>query len=422
MLSPAAAFNPSTAFGSFGVHKPMFASLRRTGFKSWEIVGRHVSSTRMRHYMSMSSHQLVHPQNSSNSLNINSQAKVVPRRSLFDLMLAYATGLSVVSQSVQPASAQSATKKTLRLYTGSLMPMTGLGTWESPKGEVYGAVQAALNAGSRHLDCAAIYFNEKEVGEALSDWLAKSGVPRSQVWVTSKLWNDRRRPADVREALEQTLADLRVSYLDLYLIHWPVVWARNSLMKPDAGASLREAWQTLEQLVDEGKVKNIGVSNYNENELGELLNYARIKPAVNQIELHPRLPQDSLVSYCQRNGIVVTGYCPLGRGNVKGAGLLDDPLVKSIAATHAVSPASVLLRWNLQRDVIVIPKTVSPARAAQNENEPWTFSLSEEEMTRLGQLADGARFLTAPWSTFADKSPQDIAAARAIGAVNAIFR
>lgn len=308
-------------------------------------------------------------------------------------------------------------KKSLRLNTGALMPMTGLGTWESPPGEVFTAVQSALDAGARHIDCAPVYKNEKEVGAALHDWLARNGVPRERVWVTSKLWNDRRRPADVREALEKTLADLRVTYVDLYLIHWPVVWERNTVMKPDPRASLKEAWQTMEQLVDEGKVKNIGVSNYNEAELAELLSYARIKPAVNQVELHPRLPQTSLVSYCQQNDIAVTAYSPLGRGNVKGAGMLDDPVVQNIASTHGVSPASVLLRWNIQRNVIVIPKTANPTRAARNENEPWTFALSQEEMTRLKQLEDGGRFCTAPWSTFSDRSVQDRVASQALQAL-----
>jgi alcohol dehydrogenase (NADP+) len=309
-------------------------------------------------------------------------------------------------------------RHTLTLRSGAKMPLVGLGTWESAPGEVGAAVEAALASGCRHIDCAAAYRNEKEVGAALK----ASGVPRDDIFLTSKLWNDRRRPADVRAALDKTLSDLGTDHLDLYLIHWPVVWQRDSVMKADAAASLRECWQTLEALHDEGKVRNIGVSNYKEAELEELLDYARIRPAINQIELHPRLPQTSLVQYCQAKGIGVTAYSPLGRGNVKAAGLLSNPTVASIAETHAVSPASVLLRWNLQRDVVVIPKSVSPARIAQNVQQPWSFRLTAEETAALDALEDGGRFCTAPWSTFDDKTRSErLVSAALTGAARVIF-
>ena len=137
------------------------------------------------------------------------------------------------------ATVEELSKKTVKLADGAELPLIGLGTWESSKGEVEAAVSAALNAGYRHFDCAPVYRNEHEVGRAL----AHGSVPRSELWITSKLWNDRRRPADVREALEQTLASLQTDYLDLYLIHWPVVWARNTVMKPDSLASLAECWR-----------------------------------------------------------------------------------------------------------------------------------------------------------------------------------
>ena len=291
----------------------------------------------------------------------------------------------------------------LTLASGAKMPLIGLGTWEADPGVVGSAVQASLDAGCRHLDCAAAYRNEHEVGEAL----AASGVPREEIFITSKLWNDRRRPADVEAALDKTLSRLGTDYLDLYLIHWPVVWAKDSVMKPDAQASLRETWQTLEKLVDAGKIKHIGVSNYNEAELKALLSYARIRPAVNQIELHPRLPQTQLVEYCQGHGICVTAYSPLGRGGKTKAGLLTNPTVARVAAVHGVSPASVLLRWNLQRGVVVIPKSVTPARIRQNLDEPWSFRLSEQELAAMATIDDGARFCSPPWSTFADRTRSD---------------
>lgn len=284
--------------------------------------------------------------------------------------------------------------------TGDRMPLVGLGTWESAPGEVGGAVAAALDAGCTHIDCAAAYRNEKEIGGALK----ASGIPRKSLFLTSKLWNDRRRPQDVRDALDTTLSRLGTDYLDLYLVHWPVVWAKNSVMKPDGGASLRECWQTLEALVDEGKVRNIGVSNMKQSELEELFSYARIRPSVNQIELHPRLPQSALVEYCQQRQVALTAYSPLGRGDVKKAGLLASPTVTAIAQAHKVSTASVLLRWNLERNVVVIPKSVNPTRIASNVREPWSFALTAEERTALAALEDGARFCTAPWSTFDDKT------------------
>ena len=291
----------------------------------------------------------------------------------------------------------------LTLASGAKMPLIGLGTWEADPGVVGSAVQASLDAGCRHLDCAAAYRNEHEVGEAL----AASSVPRKDIFITSKLWNDRRRPADVEAALDKTLSRLGTDYLDLYLIHWPVVWAKDSLMKPDTQASLRETWQTLEKLVDAGKIKHIGVSNYNEAEVKELLSYARIRPAVNQIELHPRLPQTQLVKYCQSNDICVTAYSPLGRGSKTKAGLLTNPTVTQIAAVHGVSPASVLLRWNVQRGVVVIPKSVTPARIRQNLEEPWSFRLSDPELAAMATIDDGARFCSPPWSTFGDRTRRD---------------
>ena len=299
------------------------------------------------------------------------------------------------------------------------MPLIGLGTWESGPGEVGTAVSAALDAGCRHIDCAAAYRNEAEVGSAL----AASKVPRGEIFLTSKLWNDRRRPAAVREALDRTLSRLGTDHLDLYLIHWPVVWAKDSVMRPDEGASIKECWRTLEALVDEGKIKHIGVSNFNEDELRALLSYARIAPAVNQIELHPRLPQAQLVEFCQNQGMGVTAYSPLGRGSLKMAGLLTNPTVQQLAETHAVSPASVLLRWNIQRGVVVIPKSVTPGRIERNCREPWTFALGAEEIASLDKLEDGARFCTAPWSTFDDRTSTDRLVSRTLtGVASAIFR
>lgn len=293
--------------------------------------------------------------------------------------------------------------KQVILRSGASMPLVGLGTVAATAGEMATAVADALNAGYRHIDCASVYRNEAEVGAAI----AASALPRHELFITSKLWNDRRRPSDVRDALEQTLRDLRLQYLDLYLIHWPVVWRRDSLLKPDNHASLKECWQTLELLVDAGKIRHIGVSNYNQSEIEQLLSYARIKPTVNQIELHPRLPQSSLVSYCQSQGIVVTAYCPLGRGGKNG--LLVHPVVAAIAARCGVPPASVVLRWIVDRGVAVVPKSSNPTRQSSNI-ELWSFTLSAAETAELDALSDGARIVRVPWNSFDDcRSPTDYA-------------
>ena len=198
--------------------------------------------------------------------------------------------------------------------------------------------------------------------EALHAAFERGTLRREDVFVTSKLWNDRRKPEDVRAGLRQTLEDLRLEYLDMYLIHWPVVWKRGTLMQDDPDASLAECWEALERAMDEGLVRGVGVSNFSERQLAELIRVARVKPAVNQIEIHPRLPQTELVRYCQSQGVQVTAYSPLARGG----GLLDHPAVVRVATRLGVTPAQAALRWNVQNGVVVIPKSVTPARIAQN--------------------------------------------------------
>ena len=303
------------------------------------------------------------------------------------------THRDVRARSTAPSSASAPGTTSVRLSSQATQPMVGLGTWQAPKGQVRDAVKAALETGYVHLDCAAAYANEDEVGEALEDAFARGVATRADLFVTSKLWNDRRRPYDVRAGLLQTLKDLRLEYLDLYLIHWPVCWRRGTLMQDDADASILECWRELERCVDEGLIRSIGVSNFSRPKLEELIRDARVKPAVNQIESHPLLPNTELVRWCQSNDIAVTAYSPLAQGGA----VFTDPTVTSIADKHGVTPAQVLLRWNVERGVVVIPKSVTPKRIAQNA-DVFGFGLDEDDMRRMESLDANVTTTPSPWS------------------------
>ena len=303
------------------------------------------------------------------------------------------THRDVRARSTAPSFASAPGETSVRLSSQATQPMVGLGTWQAPKGQVRDAVKAALETGYVHLDCAAAYANEDEVGEALEDAFARGVATRADLFVTSKLWNDRRRPEDVRAGLLQTLKDLRLEYLDLYLIHWPVCWRRGTLMQDDADASILECWRELERCVDEGLIRSIGVSNFSRPKLEELIRDARVKPAVNQIESHPLLPNTELVRWCQSNDIAVTAYSPLAQGGA----VFTDSTVTSIADKHGVTPAQVLLRWNVERGVVVIPKSVTPKRIAQNA-EVFGFGLDDDDMRRMESLDANVTTTPSPWS------------------------
>ncbi|KAN0055893.1 hypothetical protein ACTA71_011780 [Dictyostelium dimigraforme] len=281
------------------------------------------------------------------------------------------------------------------------IPMIGLGTYDGAKpGEVGNAVKVALKNGYRHIDGAAIYLNEKEIGNSLKEVFNEGEIKREDIFYVSKLWNSCHNASLVRKHCEKTIEDLGIDYLDLYLIHWPIAFENsdpsgitteslddengNLIIAP---VSIRETWQEMEKLVEYGLVKSIGVSNFNVQNLIDLLTYAKIKPAVNQVEVHPYLTQLNLQEFCDRHGILLTAYSPLGQGKCN---LLNNEILKSIATKYNKTVANVIFKWLNQRGIVTIPKSGNPSRIIENFNI-FDFHLSNEEIEKINSLNSNLR-------------------------------
>uniref|UniRef100_A0ACB8F4G3 Alcohol dehydrogenase [NADP(+)] n=1 Tax=Sphaerodactylus townsendi TaxID=933632 RepID=A0ACB8F4G3_9SAUR len=283
--------------------------------------------------------------------------------------------------------------------------------------KVKDAIKYALSVGYRHIDCATAYSNEAEVGEAFLETVGDDKiVKREELFVTSKLWNTKHHPEDVEPALKKSLDDLKLDFLDLYLMHWPHAFKRgDNLFPKNPDGTMRydyihykETWKAMEKLVAKGLVKSIGLSNFNSHQIDDVISIASVKPAVlqvgvqidyriSQVECHPYLAQNELIAHCNHRGLVVTAYSPLGSPDRMWKHpdepvLLEETIIKKLAEKYSKSPAQLLLRWQVQRKVAVIPKSVTPARILQNF-QVFDFSLTEEEMRSIGNLNKNWRYI-----------------------------
>lgn len=268
--------------------------------------------------------------------------------------------------------------KTITLNNGNLIPQIGLGTFRSQDDAAYEAVKHALKVGYRHIDTAAIYGNEAEVGRAIKD----SGIAREEVFITSKVWNEDQGYMATRRALKRSLEKLDLEYLDLYLIHWPKTYARSA-----------ETYKALEDLYEEGFIRAIGVSNFSFHHLEHLFATANIMPQVNQVECHLYLQNEKLLNFCRMHGIHLEAYAPLMSSHVKE--LLQDEVLQKLAQKYHKTAAQIALRFLIEREFIILPKSVTPARIEENA-AIFDFELSDEDMHALRKRNRGRRYFPDP--------------------------
>ena len=294
----------------------------------------------------------------------------------------------------------------LTFKNGDKLDAIGLGTWKSEPGEVGRAVKAALDVGYRHIDCAAVYGNEDEIGKAMKEWFSGNNTKREDVWITSKLWNTSHKKKDVIPALKQTLSDLKLDYLDLYLIHWPIAFRPGLEGLPQSDddylslddVPLTETWEAMLEAKNQGLIRHAGVSNFSIEKLKILISDNE-SPEMNQVEMHPYLQQPELLEFCHAQDIHITSYSPLGSSDrpdsMKREGeptLLDNEIINSIADKHEATPAQILIKWAVERGTTVIPKSTHPGRIKENF-ESKNVNLDEDDMKEIRSLNIPFRYL-----------------------------
>jgi aldehyde reductase len=293
---------------------------------------------------------------------------------------------------------------TVKLNSGHEMPLFGLGTWLSKPGEVGNAVKIALTNGYKLLDCAQAYENQAEIGAVLKELFDGGKVKREDVFITSKVWNTFHSYNLALKSVESTLADLKIDYLDLCLIHWPTGYQEGGELFPKKSDKMiysdvdyLDTWKAMEHMVKQGKVRSIGLSNFNEAQIQRVIENGEVKPAVLQVELHPYFQQKQLVSFCTKNSIAVTAYSPLANPAMPfhkagDPNILHDPVVSKIAKNHSKNNAQVVLKFLVQKGIAVIPKSVNEKRIVDNA-KIWDFTLTDQEVGQMEGLDRNLRFL-----------------------------
>lgn len=303
-------------------------------------------------------------------------------------------------------------KKYVELNNGYKMPIIGLGTWQGQADEIKTAVQTALDAGYRHIDTAFAYKNEKEIGDVLKAELGKGKIKRQDLFIVTKLPANALRKEHVKHFLEMSLKSLQLSYVDLYLVHIPIGFQHvsddqifptddNGVGLIDPSTNLVELWKKMEEMVDLGLTKSIGVSNFSYEQIKRILDSCRIKPVTNQVECHAYFQQRPLFDFCKKHGITITAYAPIGSPGyppimekmglkVEVPVLLNDPTVKKLSEKYKKTPAQILLRWLIQHEIIAIPKSVTPSRIKENF-EVFDFKLVPEDVSAIDGLDRNCR-------------------------------